>query len=438
MARLPGARLGVAPLPLILWVALSVSAHARPRSHEFPEMGHGPPTLADTVDVLVVSERAWTPAVTVSLSFAGGHGHDPPGAEGTAWLLGMVLTRAANANLAETGARVEIDVEADRTWVALFTTRGDWAAAYRVLARTLMEDPLDPVLVEATRADLAGQLFFQVDAPVRLFEVAARRLLLGADHPSARSVMGSPASVSGLTASALEGARARVYTLEGVHVAVGGAVSPAEAASVVGPHRTMASRTDGAWTVEGEPLPAGVPGPAWENGRRYPVADQITNSWILAAYPFAGDAPRTAFEFVAHVAGGLLASDPPAPGLISRRVELRELPDGPVLLVTAAVESHTTPDWERRITDLVGRLATIPLPADLVDHQLRSFRSAVALKLAYPEREGRRLLTGIGTSGRLPDLPASLKLLSVDELQRAAAALGEPRILVYGPGESPP
>ena len=349
----------------------------------------------------------------------------------------MVLERTARASLAETGASVGIEVGTRLTHVTLLATRSDWAAAYRVLTRTLLGDAIDPSRAEQSRADLSGQLFFQHDAPVRSFELALQRMLLGAEHPSARAPMGSPASVSGITVAALEAARAGVYTPGSMRVAVAGAVLPEEAAAVVGAHRTRISGRDGAWTVEGAPLTPGGTGRTWETGGRYPVLDEITNSWIVAAYPFSGSEERAVFEFVAHVARGQLVSDPPAPGLISRRVEVRELPDGPVLLVTAAVESHTAPDWEDRVTDVVDRLSASGLALDLLEHQRRSFRSAMALELAYPEREVHRLLAGIRTSGRLTDLSADLELLSAGELQRAAGALGEPRMLVYGPGGPP-
>ena len=439
MAQMPRTLRGYGGAALVAWAAAfpaSVHATAAPPGHR--EVGDRPPALADTVALLVVSERPWSPAVAVTLSFAGGHGDDPPGGEGTAWLLGLVLERAANANLEETGAGVEIEVGAVRTWVTLLATRTDWPAAYRTLTRTLLDDAIDPSLAEAARTDLVGQLLFQRNAPVRSFELETERMLHGAEHPFARAAMGSPASVSGVTVASLQAARARVYAPDGARVAVGGAVAPEEAAMVVGAHRTMASRAGGAWTVEGAPLRPRDPGPAWATGGRFPFVDEITNSWIVAAYPFPRAVARTGFEFVAHVVRRQLVSDPPAPGLISRRVELRDLPDGPVLLVTAAVESHTAPDWERRVAEAVERLATSPLAPDLADRQRRSFRSARALELAYPEREGRWLLAEIEAVGRLGDPGPELDLLSPDEFQRVAAALGEPRVLVYGPLGAPP
>ncbi len=390
---------------------------------------------SDTLELVVVNQRPWTAAVAVTLSFAGGYGDDPAGAEGRAWLLGMVLERAARANLAETGATTAVEVKDTRTWVTLLTTSSDWTTAYRILTRTVFTDPLDPGLAGEARADLSAQLFFQRDAPVRAFELEARRTLLGAEH--ARPSMGTPSTVSTVTVEALETLRARIYRPERARVAVMGGVAPDDAASVVGARRTMASRTAQGWTVEGEPLPSRAPGWAWEEGGRYSVSDEITNNWIVAAYPFSGAAARRPMEFVAHLVDNRLVTDPPAPGLISRRVEVRELPGGPVLMVTLASQWPTARAWEQRVTDVIEFLSTDLLEPDFLDRQQRNFRSTMALELADPGREGRRLLAEAGTAGELGEPLALLEGLSSEEIQRTVADLGEPRVLVYGPGGPP-
>ena len=411
-----------------LWATLPLAAPAMAAPH-------GPAALPDTLELLVVSERPWTSAVTVTLSFAGGYGDDARGADGTAWLLGMVLERAARASLAGTGAAADIEVEGDRTWVTLLTTSSDWAAAYGLLTRTLLTGPLDPALAEEARADLSGQVFFQRGAPVRAFELEAQRMLLGAER--ARAPMGTPASVRGITVEALEATRARIYRLDRTRVAVVGGVAPADGASVVGAHRTMVRLGEQGWVTEGEPLPPRTSGWTWEAGGRTSVADDITNNWILAAYPFSGESPRRPMEFLAHLIGEQIVIDPPAPGLISRRVEVRELPEGPVLQVTLAAQWPTVRAWEQRIVDVVERLSAGNLPPNDVYLTHRRFRSARTLELAEPEREGRRLLIEARTDGGVGELLTPLQGLSSEEIQRAAADLGEPRVLVYGPGEPP-
>ena len=439
-SRRPGVRAGA-----LAWMGLWVTLPAAGPAPEPPgrvdigrsgwTAGRTASAAADTVELLVVSERSWSPAVAVTLSFPGGYGDDPPGAEGTAWLLGMVLERAARAHLAETGAQASIEVGHARTWVTLLATSSDWTTAYRALTRTLLADPLDPALAAEARADLSAQLFFQRDAPVRAYEMETRRMLLGTEH--ARPRMGSPPSVSGLTAATLETARGRTYRPEGARVAVVGAATPDQAAALVGARRTMASRAGGAWVVEGAPPSPGPAGRAWQQGGRHPVGDEITNTWILAAYPFPGAAARIPMEFVAHLVADGLVSDPPAPGLISQRVEVRELPGGPVLLVTVSAESHAAANWEQRVARVVAGLAARPLTRDFMNRHRRSFRSAKALEVADPEREGRRLLTELEATGGLAEPSPALAGLSPEEVQRAVADLGEPRVLVYGPGEPP-
>ncbi|MCY3706247.1 MAG: hypothetical protein OXH08_12250, partial [Gammaproteobacteria bacterium] len=61
----------------LTWTALgAILSLAAPAS--------GLAAVPDTLQLVVVSERPWTSAVAVTLSFAGGYGDDPPGAEGTA------------------------------------------------------------------------------------------------------------------------------------------------------------------------------------------------------------------------------------------------------------------------------------------------------------------------------------------------------------------
>lgn len=428
------------PLPptrLLPWTALwAILSLAAPAVGARVPPSNGPAAVPDTLQLVVVSERPWTSAVAVTLSFAGGYGDDPPGAEGTAWLLGKVLERAVAASLAETGAVAAIEVEGDRTWVTLLATSADWGTAYRILTRTLFTDQFDAALAAETRAELSGQVLFQHDAPVRAFELAARRVLLGAER--ARPPMGTPSSVNGVTVEALEAARARIYRMDGARLAVVGAVEPAEAASIVGAHRTMARRGEQAWVVEGAPLPPRAPGRAWETGGRTSVDDDITNNWIRAAYPFDGAAPRRPMEFLAHVIGEQLGIDRPAPGLISRRVEVRELPGGPVLQVTIAAQWPTVRAWEQRIVDILDQLSAGNLSPDDLSRQYRRFRSARALAMADPEREGRRLLLEAESDGGPGEPVAPLEGLSSEEVQRAAADLGEPRVLVYGPGGPSP
>jgi len=422
------------PTRLLAWTALWAIPPLAAPAAAAPYAG-GLATVPDTLELVVVSERPWTSAVAVTFSFAGGYGDDPPGAEGTAWLLGRVLERAVAASLAETGAVAAVEVEGERTWVTLLTTSDYWAAAYRTLKRTLFTGQLDAALAAETRSELSGQVIFQRDAPVRAFELEARRMLLGAER--ARPPMGTPSSVSGITVEALEATRARIYRMDKARLAVVGAVEPAEAALTVGAHRTMARRGEQAWVVEGAPMSPRTPGWAWETGGRTSVADDITNNWIRAAYPFEGTTSRRPMEFLAHVIGEQLGINLPAPGLISRRVEVREQPGGPVLQVTIAAQWPTVRAWEQRIVDIVDHLSAGSLSPDDLNRQYRRFRSARALAMADPEREGRRLLIEAESDGGPGELRAAMEGLSSEEVQRAAAGLGEPRVLVYGPGGPP-
>ena len=106
-------------------------------------------------------------------------------------------------------------------------------------------------------------------------------------------------------------------------------------------------------------------------------------------------------------------------------------------MVTLASQWPTARAWEQRVTDVIEFLSTDLLEPDFLDRQQRNFRSTMALELADPGREGRRLLAEAGTAGELGEPLALLEGLSSEEIQRTVADLGEPRVLVYGPGGPP-
>ena len=388
--------------------------------------------LGDSVAVLVVNERPWTPTVAVVVSFMGGSGDDPDGGEGASWLLGMILGEMARAELATIGARVRIDVEQARTLVTMLASPEDWEVAYGALMQTLSLREMAPSVVDATREDLLAQLTFQRGAPVRAFELETERLLLGAFHPFARPATGSVESVNGLGLGTLTQIRRQVYDSHRAAVAVVGPVGVDTITAVLRSGRTIGPRLEPA---EAE-VSQGESERAWSEGERYTVANEVTNSWIVAAYPFSSDSLRTDFEFLSYSLQRELSPDPPPPGLFHLSVEVRDLPDGPVVLVVATIESRTAPTWERRIVNTAQRLRTTVMSEHFFDRHRRSFRSATAIRLATPEEEARRMLDDAQRSGSLRDVRADIALLSRDRLQRVASMLGEPRVLVFGPGRS--
>ena len=425
--------------------------------------------LVDSVAVLVVSERPWTPTVAVVVSFVGGSGDDPNGGEGASWLLGMVLTEMARAELAGMGARVQIDVEPARTLVTMLASPEDWEVAYRTLMETLSVQDVAPSAVDAAREDLLAQLAFQRGAPVRTFELETERLLLGAFHPFARAPAGSAESINGLGVGTLVQMRHRVFDPQHAAVAVVGAIRVDAVAAALPSGRTIgplpgsppgysgtssgmqAGDSATSSVAASAALSGAVPETqergeteasgtgskrAWTEGERHTVADDVTNSWIVAAYPFSSDAPRTDFEFLSYSLERELSPDPPPPGLFHLSAEVRDLPDGPVVLVIATVETRTAPTWERRIVNATDRLAANVMSPMFFDRHRRSFRSATAIRLAAPEEEAHRILADAQRLGWLRDVAADIGLLSRNRLQRIASMLGEPRVLVFGPGRS--
>jgi hypothetical protein len=159
----------------------------------------------------------------------------------------------------------------------------------------------------------------------------------------------------------------------------------------------------------------------------------VTNSWIAAAFPARRDVPRTLLEFVAQRLSILLNPTPRDPGLFGTDVRIEDLPDGPVIVVEAAVLPEDQARWEARI---VGTLATVSGgyedPALFPLHR-RQFRNSTLTAEAAPEVEGLRLALDLLRAREVRHLATDIQELQVSDIIREVAALGEPRILVFGP-----
>jgi hypothetical protein len=178
----------------------------------------------------------------------------------------------------------------------------------------------------------------------------------------------------------------------------------------------------------------GPAAPAWSEGERIRLVRDVTSGWIAAAYPIEPSSARTAVEFVAHRARSELMTQPPAPGLFSMDIELQALPGGgDALLVRAAVLPDALDQWEARILETMGRISNEVLEPGFLRFHRRRFRNVRLVEDAAPEIEGLRSALDLMRDGRIRDLPAEIWGLDSEGSGRAAAALGPPRVLVFGP-----
>ena len=399
--------------PLILGTAAEAQVPTTPPSQAAPAQPSG--GIPRGYALQAVSPHAHGTAVAASLRIHAGSQDDEPGLEGTAWLLGQVLQEQASRALDPALAQVSVEVGRATTTVTLLAVPHGWTDSWAQVERTAFQAPLDPTLLEAHRRTLLEQMAFEAGSPFRDFETEAVGMLAEPGSPFARPLRGTPTSVATIGPAALERFRDQAFRRE------------AAALAVVGP-------------VDATPLlpPAGAPAPedgdvAWLIGDRVSLVRDVTNTWISVAYPVPTSLPRTHLELLAHLMEEELDPTPPPPDRYGLDVRIEETPRGPVLVVEASVFPEASAAWEARILGVVRRLADEPMGEDFFRWRRRRFRAARLLEESAPEAEARRLTGDLLRDGGVRDLEAELWSLDAGALQRAAQALGQPRIFLLGP-----
>jgi len=451
----------VAPL-LLLALAVTVGESA----------GAGDARIPDVVARLAVLERPGSAATAVALAFPRGSGDDPDGMAGAAHLLATALEEEAALRLNRGAALVRIQAQRDRFQVALVAAPQDAWESYRTLSSVLFGTPVSQEAVERARTRIVSQLNFQQGSPVTEFEVEALRAVFGIGHPWARSEKGTLQEVAAIPVGRLQGLQAEwlrpgqaaaavVGPVQGLHevwsyLREEGASpppppsaaapepaadtlpapgTPPEADSLPGP-----GPVPGATPVpETEPSPQPPAPPAepgslpWTTPERLVLEREVISSWVAVAYPAPPGAPRTALEFLAYEIQESLNTIPPDPGLFAATARVESAPEGPILIVTAAVLPDAAEAWERRITRTVDRVVEGGLDPAFVQLRRRRFAGTTLLAEAHPEEEALRVAEDLLRNGEVRELAGELLRLRVPDLTGAAALLGPPRILIYGP-----
>jgi len=179
--------------------------------------------------------------------------------------------------------------------------------------------------------------------------------------------------------------------------------------------------------------PAGGGGFAWSGGRRQTLSRDVTNVWIGAAFPAPRDTPRTMLEFLGQRLADDLNPTPRDPGLFGTEVRVHDLPDGPVLIIEAAVMPEDHARWEARIVRTVAAMSERYEDPALFTLHRRRFRNETLVSEGAPEAEGRRIALDLLHEDRVRDLEAEIGAIDLDTIRRTIEALGEPRVLLFGP-----
>lgn len=364
----------------------------------------------------VTAPHAHGTAVAAALRVPTGSQDDPPGEEGTAWLMALTLQDQVSRALGAGTAAFDARVERASIVFTLLAAPGEWEAAWAKVDSVLFRAPLDAALLERHRAVFLERIVFEAGSPFRDFQGEAARLLAEPGSASARPPYGTRSSLGAVGAASLEAFR-------------GLALRPGRAVlAVVGPVDDVPflAPPDTARLLPARERP-------WTEGRRTALVQDITSTWLAVAWPVSPGVPRTHLELVAHLLEEDLDPVPPDPDRYGVDVRAEETPAGPVLVVEASVFPEAAARWEARILGSVERLSSEPLGDDFFGWRRRRFRAARLLEEAAPEVEARRLTADLLRDGRPRNLTEEIWALDAAALRRAAEGLGPPRILLLGP-----
>lgn len=421
-------------LAALLWLALAGgSVAAQEPDSTRAEPAPPPPPATGGWAAYAAVAHPWSTVVALTVVLPAGSADDPEDLEGTAWLLGETSAEALRSRLGEGVVRVEADVGRARTVYRVLTVPGAWTRAYRALEEVLFEGVAGGSALEEARAGLLSVHAFEAGAPVREFEREMYRVFSGAADPWSRDPRGVPESVERIGSEDLARFRRRHYDRGRAVLSVTGAVSTPDAARlVIG--ETPGDPDGGGPRVAVLSEPEGPAAPAWSRADRVHRIRDITSGWIAAAWPVKPGTSRTAAEMVAHQARSQLVTVPPAPGLFSAEVELQDLPGGQTaLVIRAAVLPESVDAWEARILETLDRISSDPMEPGFFRFHRRQFRNLRLARDADPAEEGLRVALDLRRTGTIRDLSAEIWQMDAEALHGAAASLGPPRILVFGP-----
>jgi predicted Zn-dependent peptidase len=368
---------------------------------------------------LAVAPQGWSPTVALTLVLPAGSGAEGRELPGSAWLLGETVRAQLARRLGPSGASARVQVARDHTVFQLIAAPGAWEGAYQALIEEVFTTPLDARALEDLRARQRGLFRFESGAPVRSFQNELYGLLAGAGSAWGRDPRGSGEAIERVTMTELNDLRRRIYRREQAVLTLVGAIDREGSATVFpGAERDGRNRRGG---------------PAWSSGRRQRSEQEVTNIWIGAAFPARRDSPRTALEFLLLRLDDELNPVPRDPGLYGASVRLEELPDGPALVVEAAVLPEHLARWEARIGDVLSSLEERYRDEAFFELHRREFRNVALPADASPESQGRRMALDLLRQGTLRDLPTEIDELTAEQVLRVVDTLGEPRVLVFGP-----
>jgi len=243
-------------------------------------------TVLDNGVVFLAKETRTTPAVSINLALRAGSICDPPGAEGTTWLLSRVIDRGTASRSADAiaedldGRGITLTVTVTRHLLSLVCTclAEDFEPVLALLGDVIMA----PIFPESEVATRKGEVITSIrqdqDSPAVLATETLMALLYPDGHPYGRRTKGTLDIVESLTRDRLEALHAQRFAPSELTAVVVGDVDVTRA-------RDAAARVFGGWKKPAPPAVAVAPPPSATTRRRV-VIPMMNKAQADVAYGF--------------------------------------------------------------------------------------------------------------------------------------------------------
>ncbi len=402
---------------------------------------------------LLVQETRTQPSVSISAAVSVGAAADPPGGEGTAWLLSRLLDRGAGRrSAAEVADLLDIcavspgvGVTRHTTTVACDCLADDVDAVLGVVGDMVRAPACPDDEVRLCRGQLVTRLRQDEDRPATRAVEAAMALLYGDTHPYGRRPRGSVDTVEAIDAGRLRDFHAAHFAPTRTTVVLVGdiAASAAEAA--------VARATDDWPAVEGAAEPRLAPPPP--GVRRRLTIPMPGKAQADIAYGFTA-VPRSDPAFHACRVMNLVLGEYGIGGRLGRSIRERQgmayyagsafeaSPIAGPLLVRAGVAAGNVDRAIASIDDEVDRLAEDGVTAEeladakryLIGSLPRSLETNAGIARFLQNAEQFDL--GLDYDRRVPELVRAVTVGEVAEAARRVLAADRAAVVVAGPCEA--
>lgn len=357
--------------------------------------------------------------VATTLAVPSGTADDPPRRDG----LTSIVAEAHRIALEQLSGVLEVEARIERsrvTWTVLSTPATANLVVRNVTSVEVMLSGLPAAIEEARR-----QFVFTARTPTAEVDAEAAGLFGGFGSAWSRPLRGTPETVAMIDAGAARDRWTELLDLEVVLVRVG---PPGAGLTPAPVPDTADTRGPGVPPAVG---PA-TPDLAWSSPDRLGITRDVTNVWIVAAFPIPSDLGRTTRDHLLHRIEEILDPVPGDPGTIGAGAEIVQLPAGDVIVVRLTTLPFAAARWEERISSLPGDI-TPPFDPEFFRWERRRFRAHLLLRDAHVGQRSLRVAHDLLETGSVRALAEEAWELAPDDLADAAGRLGPPRILVFGP-----